>query len=576
MRRLKRKEEPVFQTDEERAEAIRTDPVALKKILARQFRRITRARQSLPDFFEYVMREEVTRKRLICAQHQRVALSFVQAHPMCILMMPPGHSKTFMMASVAMFLMGLDNTLRGTVISDTQGQAEKPLQMVKGYIEESAELKAVFPRLRQSFRKSDPWTQTKITIDRPASVRDATLSAIGIDGAIDGSRLNFILVDDILSEENTRTKESRDKTYSWVQKSVTTRLDPRMLGGMPARFVLTNTAWHPEDVPHRLKGAPAFLPCLRMSIRGDIFVEGRVNPDWAVNDEVAALVRPSIKRIRSFGGIEVLRLVAHDPDPNELQTLWPSRVSREEMLALERGETGLLPQQFKQLYEQECRDDGTALCKIEYVETCKDVGRSIGHHRLLTRWNGTGTLSAVCGVDLSTGEGNDFTAFFTFYVNDAGQRIILDIDFGKWDVSQIVQKFKEKNFAFNPIFRVEDNGTQKYIKQLLLNENASFPIVPHTTDATKKRDPHFGVQSIFLAMKNGAWAIPNDEHGRMSAKVQRFVEDCLYYNPSKHTSDVLMACHLACAQAHEWGLLAKGRTQQNGGGTNVAMDLLSR
>lgn len=565
------------------AESIRNDPNALRLILGSQMRRIERARAHIADFFEYVMREETTKEKLLIAPHQRIALSFVQKHPTCILMMPPGHSKTFMMAATALFLMGEDPTLRGAIISATQGQAEKPLSMVKGYVEDSTELHAVFPRLRPSFKKSDPWTQTQITIDRPMSIRDATLIALGIDGAIDGSRLNFILIDDILNDENTRTKESRDKVYGWLQKSVNTRLDTRTRGGRPARQVITNTAWHPEDVPHRLKGAPAFYPTLRMSAKGHIFVEGRVDPEWAVNDEVAKLVKPATKRVSAYFGKEVLRIVrvdkfGRDLDPEETEVLWPERMSKEEFASIERGATGLLPQQVKQLYEQECRDDDTALCKQEYIDRCLEVANDMGVTTLFPQYQGTGLLTPVCGVDLSTGEGGDYTCFFTFFVNDQGVRVILDIDFGKWDASEILAKFEEKHERFNPVFRVEDNGTQKFIRQMLLEKNKGFPLVPHVTDATKKKDPQFGILSIFNAMRNGAWCLPNDPRtGYIPAAVKTFIDACLYYNPSKHTPDILMACHLGIAQAHEWGLLRRGSSTEGGGGGGGGFgDLLSR
>lgn len=423
------------------------DADLLRLVKLRQLRRINAAQKEPVAFFEYVMREETTRQPIKVAPHQRVILSFVMAHPFCVLMLPVGHSKTFTMGGLALFLMGQDPTLRGAIVSATQTQAMKPLAMVRDYIETSSELKAVFPHVRQSPRSQDAWTQTAITIDRPPTIRDPSLIAIGVGGAIAGARLNFILIDDILDMENTATKEQRDKVYEYVQSTVMSRLDPR-----GARLVVTNTAWHPEDLPHRLEMLGK--PTLRMSITGDIKVTGEVNPNWAVDDEIAKELRPKTDSPYEI----VCRLTANDPDPKNEQTLWPGRIDRTEM---EKIRKATLPHRFKQLYEQECRDDGTSKCKIEYIEACKGTAKRLGITSLYREWKGEGQLTAFTGVDLAVrqGEGNDETAFFTFYVRpEDGVRVILDIEVGRFSGPQIVDKMFEKQRLFNSMIRVENNA----------------------------------------------------------------------------------------------------------------------
>ena len=51
-------------------------------------------------------------------------------------------------------------------------QAMKPLGMVKDYIESSPHLRLVFPHLRRSPRRADPWMMTEFTVDRPMGIRD--------------------------------------------------------------------------------------------------------------------------------------------------------------------------------------------------------------------------------------------------------------------------------------------------------------------------------------------------------------------------------------------------------------------
>ncbi len=540
-------------TIEVRHAQILNDPIALQRIRNHQIKRARRARGSIFDFFEYVMREETSRKPLKCAPHQRVALDFVWHHDFAVLMMPPEHSKTYMSAAIALKLMGDDPTMRGTIISATQGQAQKPLLMCKGYIEDSNELHAVYPSLVPSSRPSDPWTQTQITIDRPASIRDATLSAVGFQGAIDGSRLNYVVVDDILNEENTATKEMRDKVFNWIQKSVITRLDL----SKPHRFIFTNTAWHPEDAAHRLRDLLG-RPTLRMSVSGNIFVEGRyqdpktgryTNDPWGCDDEIAKELRPATESPHE----KASRLVANDPDPKNEQTLWPEKMSVEVVVMVK---PNMLPEHWQQLYEQECRDDSTAMCKQSYIDTSIDVGIAIGLKGLAHRYSGDGPQTAFTGVDLSSGEGKDESGIFTFYVREDRIRVPLGIDYGLWDADEILERIIDSAERYNSIVRVEDNGTQKWIRQMLLNRNKNVPVFDHNTSATKKKDPVFGMRSIFVAMKNGAFAIPSLPGRKLAPEVQKFVNACLFYKPTAHTPDILMAAHFAHAQAAEWGLLS--------------------
>src|SRR5574343_736506 len=189
----------------------RDSPEYDKALLAAQMRRITRARSHPSHFYEYVMREETTRARIKLLAFQKLVFEFVMEHDRCVLRLPVGGSKTYMMAALTMFLLGKDPTARGAVISATQAQAAKPLSLVRNYIERSSELHAVYPLLRPSQVESDPWTQTAITVDRPFGIRDPSLVAVGVDGSIPGSRINWCLVDDILNLENTATADQREK-----------------------------------------------------------------------------------------------------------------------------------------------------------------------------------------------------------------------------------------------------------------------------------------------------------------------------------------------------------------------------
>lgn len=496
-----------------------------------------RARSDINAFVNFVMREETTRKPIVIAPHHKVLLNFILSHDRSVNVLPVGTGKTFTMASLTLFLMGQNPTLRGAVVSATQGQASKVVGMVRDYIESSEELKLVFPHLRKSERGGDTWTQTEITVDRPAGIRDASLLAVGVDGAIAGARLNWIIVDDILDRENTNTKEQRDKVYEWFDSSVLSRLDPK-----GARLVVTNTAWHPDDLVHRLEALG--WATLRMDVLGGITVrddvdrlreEGSKFVPWD-SDEL----RPADKRIAYVPSeASNCRLAAHDPDPTNSVPLWPYRYDHSQIAKLKRNH---LPYRFNQLYMGVCRDDDSSMCKQEFIDLCKRLARERRVYSMSSTQMGQNPLTFT-GVDLavSPGEEHDDTAFFTFEVLPDGIRQILDVEIGQWDGPTIIKKLKQKQRQFNSVVRIENNAAQDYLRQFALEKDKGFPIKAHTTGRVKAH-PEYGVPGLFIELANGAWLIPNDRNGICHPFVQKWIDACLYYSPSKHTDDVLMAC----------------------------------
>ncbi len=235
-------------------------------------RRAGRARTNPREFFSFVIREEKTQQRVACLPHQAVIFRFVEHFDRCVLRLPVGFSKTYTMAALSLFLLGRDCTTRGAIISASSTQAQKPVGLVRDYIEHSPELKLVFPELAPSDRGSDPWTQGKFVIRRPAGIRDPSLSAIGYHGKLPGARLNWILVDDLLTSENSNTEEQRSAVYKWFATTVRSRRD--VVG---TKLVVANSPWHPDDITYRLEKAG--WPTLTMDIDGNIYFTNTCSTD---------------------------------------------------------------------------------------------------------------------------------------------------------------------------------------------------------------------------------------------------------------------------------------------------------
>lgn len=500
------------------------------------------AREDPKAFFNFVLKDERSNEPVTVAAHQELIIDFIMAHPKCLVKLPVGHTKSFTSISLATYFLGRDPTMRGAIISATEAQAEKLLGFVRDLIEDSAELHMVFPDLQRSSRRGDAWTNNDLVVQRPSGIRDPSLCARALGSQqLPGSRLNFIIIDDILTMENTATPELRKKTYDFIQSTVKSRLDPKQYGKEPPRLVVLNTPWHPEDAIAALEKNG--MPTLTMRIDGEIVI---TNTDW---DHTG--LRPAAP-----GALEC-RLTAHDPDPRNTVPLWPEVYTTEAIAELRKEYAGQ-PTIFNQIFMCLARSDEDAMCKEEYIEKCKAIARALGMRSMVPRSTGE-FIGVVTGIDLAFADtqSSGDTAYYTAGFRSDGIQVLLDVESGKFGSDELVDKAIEKHDRYGSILVVENNGAQEFVRNAIQKRDRSMTVKAHTT-GKEKANATFGVPSLFNDMALGGIALPNDE-GVFEKPVQDFVDQCLYYKPGKHTGDILMAAYFVRALARKFGYLTVNR-----------------
>jgi hypothetical protein len=496
--------------------------------------------------FDLVMREETSKERVRILPHQRVTLDFVMSHDRCVLRLPVGTSKTYLLAFLTLYFLGLDSSDRGAIISAGADQAKKTLALVRDYIEGiakgSAELHAIFPKLWPSSRLGDKWTQSEITIEREAGIRDPSVTATGLDGKrLPGSRLAWIVVDDLLNRQNSKSDESRKAGLDYIRQTVLSRRD---VNG--SKIVVSNTPWHKQDVTYLLEKAG--WPTLTMDIEGDIRV---TNTTWTSSE-----LRPSTRLP------DVFRLVAHDSpeyvpaeyedappdnmniDEQEVVPLWPERYSTAACATL-RDDEG------EEAYNMSRRcippGDADQRVHVEWIEKCKENARAFRVHHLVQAYDGE--FPSVTGVDIGIGLESQhcYSALVTACVLPSEHRVILDIDVGRYEGQTLVDKCLEKHNRYHSILRVENNAAQDLLLQWARadarrkNARLELPIRAHTTGANKA-DSRIGLESVFVEVEQGLWLFPNDADGRCPKQVQHLIDKLTSYERGqKRTADVLMA-----------------------------------
>lgn len=415
------------------------------------------------------------------------------------------HGKTTQMSIArTLFKLGRDPTKRIAIVSNTAGQAEKVLKAISRYIENSAELHAVFPHLKPA----DQWTNRAITVQRPTLSKDPSVQTLGIHGNILGSRIDDLIVDDLLDVENTRTAKSREDCFTWLQASCLSRLTK------DATVLVVGTAFHPDDALHRLAAMPGFK-----AVTYPVLDRTTGEPRWPE--------RWPIDRIRKAQ-----------------ETLGPLEFARQLLCV--------------------ARSDDEARFKKEWIDRCLQRGNGkqlcYGMDKLPPGFK------TYTGVDLAVQQKdqNDSTCLFTIAAHPDGTREVLNIEAGKWSGPEIVSRIIDTHRRYMSICIVENNAAQDFIVQFARGQFA-VPIRPFTTGRNKAH-PEFGVESIAAEMAGGKWIIPSHNGFPSHPEVNKWVQEMLFYQPTSHTGDRLMASWFA----REGVRLGQIRVEQK------RMDILSR
>lgn len=457
---------------------------------------VMRARKVMVDlsrkfpaiFNTFVLRDEQTGKPIEQGPvHDRWHVA-IDKHPRLVLWSHVEAGKTQQISiGRTLHKMGLQPNLRGAIVSNTGDMAKKIVRALGQYIEKSDELHAVFPRLRPTSNPALPWTSMSLTVERDVISKDPTIQACGVHGNILGSRLDWVVLDDILDYENTHSPQAREDTWRWLKASVLGRLTAN------AQVVVIGNAWHPEDVMHKL-----------------VEESGYKGLRFPVRDKAGHLSWPA---------------------------RWP--ITRIEATRVELG-----PLEFARQMLCMARDDSQARFKREWVDKC--VRRGDGYrlvHRVDELPEG---FFIITGVDLAVQKhaAAGLTVFFTICLWPDGTRQILNIDAARLSGPEILARLEDLHERYGGVFIVENNAAQQYLHDFAAANAAMRANIRAFTTGRNKAHPEYGIESMAAELDRGQWIIPS-KRGRVDDQIDRWIGDLLYYDPQGHTGDRLMASWFA-------------------------------
>lgn len=392
--------------------------------------------------------------------------------------------------------IGNNPNIRVLILSAHAKLAQKIAGEIALYIELSKPLREVFPNLVKT-RREERWQPLsgQLTVQRPSLLKDATVTAAGIGTHILGARYDLVIIDDVVTLENSRTKEARQQVIDWIAMNAQSRLTQ---GG---RIWVVGTAWHPDDALHHY--AKLFT---------NLVGETRAWRFPVMNKETG---KPFFPKLWPLERIEV-----------ERKTLTPSNFARQ--------------------YLCEARSDKDAIFKQDWIDTAIRAGADVlSIHQLERIPPGCYT---VTGVDLAVSKKDsaDLTAIVTILVQPNLQlpkMTLLEVVTGKLDGSDITKEVAAAAKRWGSMVFVEDNGAQAYLVQQMQIEYGGAYTIRGITTTAAKHHPEYGVQGIAAELYRGQWVFPSK--GGMTNETHQLIEEMLDYTPTVHTGDRLMAMQIA-------------------------------
>jgi len=126
--------------------------------------------------------------------------------------------------SIHMLLKNPD--LRILIASKTSANAEGFLKEIKGHFESNYKLIEIFGEYYDP-RKVTKWDNREIEIlPRRKHTKEASITCVGVETTIVSRHYDVIISDDLVDEENSRTKHMRDRVRTWYYQTLDPCLEP--------------------------------------------------------------------------------------------------------------------------------------------------------------------------------------------------------------------------------------------------------------------------------------------------------------------------------------------------------------
>lgn len=221
-------------------------------------------------------------------RHHMALLRWQFKHPDNLQLVFRGAGKSTVATITKVIHLLLKNpNLRILIASKTIGQAEAFLKEIKSHFENNVRLAEIFG-LYYDPRRVSKWDNREIEVlPRTHITKEASITCVGVEGAIVSKHYDVIICDDLVDEDNSRTAHMRDKIKTWYYSTLDPTLEPPD-PKVPHRGEVhrLGTRYHYEDLyghlmANELKDHTQVIPAL--SPEGKSPWPEKYPPEWFAN-----------------------------------------------------------------------------------------------------------------------------------------------------------------------------------------------------------------------------------------------------------------------------------------------------
>lgn len=415
----------------------------------------------------------------------------IKSRRACILA-PRGHGKSEIFSKIFLLWRIIRNrNIRILLVTKADDLAVKLLKVIREELENNQRLINDFGKFYDSNRT---WRHDQVEIIRDKNLKDPTVEAVGMGGAITGGRFDLIILDDIIDSNSVISDTARAKSIDYVDGTLIPLLEPW------GECVGIGTRKHFSDVYAKFVESPAWSCLVQAAII-------KFPAKW----EIVKLTTPEID---SDGKEHWYKAVIYGDDKGEV--LWPERWSMEKLL-MERWAN---PSAFDREYQNSIVSEETAMFKLAWFEQCKDLEASYvtgnlsseiaARYRFIIM---SGDLALVTNKQLAEKRDKDYCIIMAVGLKHDGTRDLLSLTRERGLSPALVEALCCRDYMrINPKYFVIEANSFAEIHAENLIENKKMPIVKHYT-GTNKHDPYEGVAATSVVFENGLYRLPYKTEG---------------------------------------------------------------
>ncbi len=404
----------------------------------------------------------------------------LQGHDRLCLLAPRDHGKSWTCVAYLLWrcwrhnrdpLTGLlmtdlpEGKWEAVIFSESMAQAESFFEVFQSLMLANERL---FSDILPDFARGRAATIPNVWSRRRTRLKNrAQLSIRSYQTSTRGLHPDLILCDDVLSDKNTASEFQRAKAWKYFVST--------LLPMNPKQIIIVGTAFHYDDVLHRLKP-----PKGSAARRADLAALGiRSLFEW--------------QKYRSY-------------DPVTHATLWLERYSYERLMAI--AEMMDNPALFNREYQNDPRADTSSMFPYSLTTLLRHPELTF-----VASYMPTAEEVVVFGMDvaISAEVGADFTVLLVAALNRNTQerRLLMGFRLKGLGFREQVQLIRDVCRAFNvALGLIEENGFQKWLKdELSKYPETATRVLGHKT-GTEKSDLADGVPAMKIVMQNRLWQWP--------------------------------------------------------------------